>query len=91
MALAEKRFILEGNVEGFDMRFDITVELTESGAFQYGNGHAVVIKYNEGRYEPELWDSRYDKRFNTVESFNKHVYEFLRETRHPGLTITEVA
>lgn len=91
MALAEKRFILEGNVEGFDMRFDITVMLTEHGGFDYGNGHALYIRYNEGHYEPELWDARYDPRFSTVDSFNTHVLEFLKETRNPALTITEVA
>ena len=86
MALAEKRFILEDE----DRHFDITLKLCESGCFQYGNQHSLKLVFNEPKACPELWDARYDHRFDTVETFNKHAVEFIREWCDPALTVSEV-
>ena len=87
-ALAEKRFILESK----NMRFDHTLKLCESGAFAYGNQHSLLLICNnkDGHYEPQLFDARYDPRFNTVESFNENALSFMKEWSDPSFTVTEV-
>ena len=66
-----------------DEKYNITVELVPHGGFDYGNRHALtynVQDVNSGRHFMEQgFDARYDSRFNTVDTFNKHVEEFVRD------------
>ena len=70
--LAEKKFVASGDGK----TFDVVLQLVPSGAFEYGNRHALL--YTVDNYT-QCFDARYDKRFNTVESFNANAYEFVRE------------
>ena len=37
------------------------------------------------------FDARYDKRFNTVDTFNKHVEEFVRDQIREDFTLERVS
>ena len=56
---------------------NMTLELLKSGSFDYGNGHSLLLK--ECDLNEQLFDARYDKRFNDEDSFRKHSLEFIRE------------
>lgn len=84
--LAKKRFLLTSDRE----QFDVTLELHQSGAFQYGNQHCILLRYNNKKFEPHLFDARYDPRFNTVEGFNQNALEFLKQWSDPSFTVQEI-
>lgn len=55
----------------------ITLELIKSGGFEYGNGNSIVL--TSEKYQTEnLFDARYDSRFDNEEEFHKNSYEFVR-------------
>lgn len=72
--IASARFEITANGEKIYM----TLELVPSGAFAYGNGHALVLTREENGLA-ELFDARYDKRFASKESFDKNAYDFMRD------------
>ena len=88
--LATKTFIA---VSG-DEKYCITVHLVPHGGFDYGNRHAIlynVMDINNGKkFMEQGFDARYDTRFSTVESFNKHACEFVKEQIRDDFTLTEV-
>lgn len=73
-ALATARFKATG--EGTE--FTVTLEMVESGGFGYGNHHALVYSTSYPGSMEQLFDARYDNRFNTVESFEKNAQAFVR-------------
>ena len=56
--------------------YNTTLKMYKSGAFQYGNQHCLVLR-NETLKTEDLFDARYDTRFNTVESFHKNSFDFV--------------
>ena len=85
-ALATARFKATG--EGTE--FTITLEMFESGAFTYGNKHSLVYSTDWPGSTEQLFDARYDKRFNTVESFEKNAEEFVRAQIRPTFEIKRI-
>ena len=72
-----------------DEEYHITLHLVPHGGFDYGNGHALILNRHDGSWE-HGFDARYDKRFSTVESFNKYAYEFVRDQTADDFTLEEV-
>lgn len=60
-----------------DEVYNIELQLVPHGGFDYGNGHSVVLKWNDDGID-QCFDARYDKRFWDEESFHKYSYEFVR-------------
>lgn len=56
---------------------DMTLELTDHGGFDYGNGHSLIL--TEVGINESIFDARYDKRFDNEESFRKNALKFVRE------------
>lgn len=65
---------------------DIRLDLIPSGAFAYGNRHALLMQINQE--EPIFFDVRYDARFTTPESFQDHAYEVVRGYLRQDFEIT---
>ncbi len=85
-ALAVEKFRVYDN-DGYSSNF--TLKLYKSNAFAYGNQHSLVL-FNETYKDEQLFDARYDSRFNTVESFHKYAYEFVRERIREEFTVEHV-
>lgn len=64
----------------------ITLELIKSGGFDYGNKNALVLTSKEYKTE-NLFDVRYDSRFDNEETFHKYSYEFVRDYVRKDLEI----
>lgn len=77
-----------------DEVYTITVELVPHGGFDYGNRHALTYNVQDAntgkRFMEQGFDARYDKRFNTVDSFNKHVAEFVRDQIREDFSLERV-
>lgn len=56
----------------------MTLELIKSGGFDYGNQHSLVLTSEKYKTE-NLFDARYDSRFDNEETFHKYSYEFVRD------------
>ena len=88
--LATKKFIAKSS----DESYAITLHLVPHGGFDYGNRHALLYNVQDlttGKHFMEQgFDARYDSRFNTVESFNDHAYEFVKDQIREEFTIEEV-
>ncbi len=56
---------------------NMTLELTEHGGFEYGNGHSLIL--TQVGLNESIFDARYDERFDTEERFRKHALEFVKE------------
>lgn len=82
--LASKKFTAKGNGE----IYNITLSLIPSGCNPYGNKHALL--YEVEGCQTQCFDARYDKRFNTAETFNKYAYEFVRDQIREDLIVAEV-
>ena len=54
-----------------------TLELVNSGGFDYGNGHSLILT-QEG-INKNIYDARYDRRFDNEQSFRKYALEFVKE------------
>ena len=54
-----------------------TLELVNNGGFDYGNGHSLILT-QEG-INKNIFDARYDRRFDNEESFRKYALEFVKE------------
>ena len=83
--LASKEFIAKRG----DEAYRVTLHLVPHGGFDYGNGHALILNRHSGDWD-HCFDARYDKRFATVESFNKFAYEFVRDQTADDFTLEEV-
>lgn len=57
------------------------VEIAESGAFKYGNGKALGIRYDNG-WDNEYFDIRYDKTYS-AENEREYVKRFI-QNRYSG-------
>ena len=79
--LATAKFTAKSGAE----KYDITLQLVPSGCTDYGNKHALVY-FVDGKFS-QCFDARYDKRFNTVESFQRYAYEFVRDQIREDLTV----
>ena len=82
--IATKKYIAKNGNEVY--RY--TLHLVPYGGFNYGNGKALVL--NRGAGSDQCFDARYDKRFNSVESFEKNAYEFVRNNTDPAFSLKEV-
>ena len=69
--------------------YNYTLKMYKSGAFDYGNRHCIVL-FNETYKNEQLFDARYDSRFNTVESFRKYAYEFVRDQMRNTCKVEEI-
>ena len=67
-----------GGWKNWDDTEALAMEMVESGAFDYGNHHALVYSTSYPGSMEQLFDARYDNRFNTVESFEKNAQAFVR-------------
>lgn len=56
---------------------ELTLELIKSGGFDYGNRNALVLTSKEYHTE-NLFDARYDARFDNEKTFHENSYEFVR-------------
>lgn len=56
---------------------ELTAVLIDNMGFEYGNRHGLAVFDSEGGRQ--LFDARYDSRFNTVETFYDNVLDFLKE------------
>ena len=74
--------------------YTITVELVPHGGFDYGNCHSLTYNMQDAntgrRFMEQVFDARYDSRFNTVDSFNKYVAEFVRDQIRDDFTLERV-
>ena len=61
---------------------EMTAVLIDGMGFEYGNRHGLAVFDSEGGRQ--LFDARYDSRFNTVETFYENVLDFLKERYLPG-------
>lgn len=77
-----------------DEVYNIKVELVPHGGFDYGNRHALTYNVQDAKtgkhFMEQGFDARYDSRFNTVDTFNKHVEEFVRDQIRPDFTLERV-
>lgn len=73
-------------------KYTATLELVPSGCSPYGNEHAVILKqYKDGsEISGTGFDARYDKRFNTPETFNKYAGDFVKEQFRDDFTIERI-
>ena len=62
---------------------DFTATLGESGAFQYGNGTAVIVEFGKmanGRScEPKILDTRYADIEQTKEGFEQFIRQWFKD------------
>ena len=87
--LATKKYIATSG----DEKYMFTLHLVPHGGFDYGNRHSLVYITQDitGKHlREDLFDARYDRRFNTVESFNKYAYEFVKDQIRDDFTLEEV-
>jgi hypothetical protein len=68
----------------------LTLELVKNkGGFDYGNGNSIVLtseKYNN----ENLFDARYDGRFNNEKLFHKNSIEFIKQYVRKDLEIIKI-
>ena len=69
-----------------DEAYHITLDLVPSGAFAYGNGHALIYDAHDGG-GPRCFDARYDQRFATGGSFLKHARQFVKDQLRDDFTV----
>ena len=69
------KFSIRDNEKEIDV---LELEMVEYGGFDYGNGHALVLKSKKYHTE-NLFDARYDVRFSDEKSFHENSYEFVRD------------
>ena len=87
--LAEARFTATSK----DEQYNIVLTLIPSGCSDYGNRHALgyeVYEPNGKCVTEQGFDARYDRRFNTVDSFNKYAMEFVRDQIRDEFAIERV-
>ena len=88
MIIASEDFII--TLENGE-RVYTTLEMYESGAFDYGNGHGVaLIEECDNGPSEQTWDARYDSRFDTEETFKEHALHFVKEHVRPTCTVERV-
>ena len=83
--LATKNYVVKRDGE----EYEYTLHLVPHGGFDYGNGHALILNRHDGSWE-ECYDARYDKRFSSVDGFNRYAYEFIRDNVSTEFTVEEV-
>ena len=66
----------------------LRLDMIESGAFDYGNKHSLVLTDMETKQE-ELFDARYDVRFNDEEDFYKNAEEFIKQYARDTCTVDD--
>lgn len=67
--------------------YHMELQLVPHGGFDYGNRHSVVLKRGDGSWD-ECFDARYDRRFDSAESFDKYAYEFVRDQVSNAFAVT---
>ena len=82
--IATENFIL---VDG-DEKHEIRLELSKSGAFDYGNGTCMGL-YLDGKFR-DAYDTRYNSGCNTPEKFHKWSMEFIENEMDKRFDITRV-
>lgn len=80
--LARSNFIAKSG----DEQYHITLELIPSGAFSYGNGHALLYNAHDGAGE-RFFDARYDKRFSSAKSFLENALGFVKDQLRDDFTV----
>ena len=70
--------------------YTVDVTLEPYGGFQYGNGHGVALDRHAG-CGVEWFDARYDPRFDSVDTFNTNVIEFVQQQFRDDFTIERIA
>lgn len=70
---------------------DATLEMYDSGGFDYGNGHGVclITENADGVRNEQPQDARYDSRFDTEETFREHALEYVKEHVRPTCKVTK--
>ena len=87
-ALAKTKFVAKCGTE----IYTATLELVPSGCNPYGNKHALIFKVYQGGAEVrgDGYDARYDKRFNTVETFKENALDFVSCQFRDDFVITRI-
>ena len=88
-ALASARFKVTGKREfdGEEINTTAELELHESGAFDYGNGTCLLMKFEGG--DVQLYDTRYEK--VSAETFKEYAQEFINNYIAKGYTAEPIA
>ena len=76
-----------------DEKYTAVLELIPSGCTAYGNRHALLFSTHEDGKRlgmEQCFDARYDRRFNTVETFKANALDFVREHLRDDFTITPI-
>lgn len=71
-------------------KYHIKLDLVPSGAFHYGNGHALIytVYAEDGKMLSEnCFDARYDNRFADGSSFLNHAREFVKGQLRSDFTV----
>lgn len=84
--MIKDEFIIKENDKEIDR---MTLELIKSGGFDYGNQNAIVLSSKKYKTK-NLFDARYDNRFDNEETFHKHSYEFVRDYVRKDLEVEKV-
>ena len=78
-ALARKQYkVTYKDQKGGTVKDEYELTLEESGASDYGNRHCLRLIRMSDKYV-NIWDARYDKRFNDTENFFRYADEFMMD------------
>ena len=87
-ALAKVKFKVAGTRDdGEEINTTAELELHESGAFDYGNGTCMLMKFEGG--DVHMYDTRYEK--VSAENFTEYAQNFINDYIAKGLHAEPVA
>ncbi len=83
MVIEKFKIIKEDKTEG-----EITLELLENASESgYGNGNYLMLMDNGNE---NLFDARYDRRFDNEKSFRENAYQFVRDYVRPSCGVIKM-